>query len=47
MSEFLNLALFVGVFYLIIVCAGRRDRRTDRRDALSTAHPHAEEKRIA
>jgi len=27
MDAFLNLALFVGVFYLILVFAGRRDRR--------------------
>ena len=31
MDAFLNLALFVGVFYLIRLFAGRPDRRTHRR----------------
>ena len=45
MSEFLNLALFVGVFYLILVYAGLPDRRRHR--AARTVDPRAQEKRIA
>lgn len=45
MSAFLNLALFVGVFYLIVLYAGRPDRRTDR--PADRAEPAAPEKRIA
>jgi len=41
MSAFLNLALFVGVFYLIVLYAGRPDRTTGQ------AEPAAPEKRIA
>jgi len=29
LSVFLNLALFVGVFYLIMLYAGRPDRKAD------------------
>ena len=32
LSVFLNLALFVGVFYLILVYAGMPDKRRDRID---------------
>ena len=40
-SVFLNLALFVGVFYLILVYAGMPDKRRDRIDR------RTEEKRVA
>lgn len=45
MSEFLNLALFVGVFCLILVYAGLPDRRKHRKTR--TADPSASEKRVA
>jgi hypothetical protein len=45
MSEFLNLALFVGVFYLIVVYAGLPDRRKHRQSR--TADPSAPAKRVA
>jgi cbb3-type cytochrome oxidase subunit 3 len=45
MSVFLNLALFVGVFYLIILYAGRPDRRKTR--AGGDVAERVPEKRIA
>jgi hypothetical protein len=45
MSEFLNLALFVGVFYLILVWAGLPDRRKNR--AGRSVDSRAREKRVA
>jgi hypothetical protein len=44
MDAFLNLALFVGVFYLILVVAGLPDRRTHR--AAARVDP-ANQKRVA
>lgn len=43
MSEFLNLALFVGVFYLILLYAGLPDRRKQR----AGVNPPATAKRVA
>jgi hypothetical protein len=45
MSEFLNLALFVGVFYLILVCAGLPDRWKNR--AGRSVDSRAQDKRAA
>ena len=46
MEVFLNLALFVGVFYLIIRYAGLGDRRTDH-DASPAKTAAKHEKRVA
>ena len=45
MSEFLNLALFVGVFYLILAWAGLPDRRKNR--AGRNVDSREQEKRVA
>ncbi len=45
MSVFLNLALFVGVFYLIVVFSGIPDRRRDR--TARSLDPRPEQKRVA
>lgn len=46
MEVFLNLALFVGVFYLILMYAGVPDRRS-RRGASGTKAASGNEKRAA
>lgn len=43
MDAFLNLGLFVGVFYLILVYAGLPDRRKNR----AAGDDRADEKRVA
>ena len=45
MSAFLNLALFIGVFYLILLFAALPDRRKNR--AARGVDPRAPEKRVA
>jgi hypothetical protein len=45
MSAFLNLALFVGVFYLILVYAGWPDRR--KKGTADGSAAATDEKRIA
>jgi hypothetical protein len=44
-SVFLNLSLFVGVFYLIVWFAGMPDRR--REHTARTLDPRADETRVA